>query len=55
MKSPISKVIGSFLLGGASWAVHCYAPPTVDNFAQMLLLQLALHYGVTFAAPKETI
>lgn len=52
MKSPVGKVIGSFLVGGISLASHGYLPSAIDNIVQLVILQLALHYGITFAAPK---
>lgn len=53
MKSPVTKAIGSFLVGGASVASHAYLPGAVDNVVQLVLLQLALHYGITFGAAKQ--
>lgn len=54
MRSPVGKVIGSFLVAGASYASHLYLHTAVDSVVQFFLLQLALHYGVTFGcAPTE--
>lgn len=54
MQSPITKVIGSAVVLAISYASHCLAPPGVDVWIQGVLRQICLHYGVTFAAPKDS-
>lgn len=61
MKSPVGKVIGSFLVAGIAFASHAYLadvwisrkdpPITLDELVQFALMQIALHYGVTYGRP----
>lgn len=55
MQSPIGKVIGSFVAGGLAVAFHTYLPAALDLAAQSLLLQVCLHYGVTYGKREPQI
>ncbi len=52
MTSPIGKVIGSFAAGGLAVVLHMVLPPSIDPWAQGLLLQLCLHFGITYFASE---